>query len=354
MSNVTLKKIAEELGISIATVSKALKGYSDVSNSTRKKVMDLVEKLNYRPNSFAQSLRNSESKIIGLIIPEVDHDFFAKIIHGTIVTAKKNGYAVIVLQSDDFYENEKEQLDMLLDKNVDGIMISLSNNTTDVEHVKEVIQKDIPLVLYDKIFKLLDCSKVIINDKKAAYDATMHLIKTGCKKIVHITGNLDPQTTIDRFLGYKAAIDDSDLVYDKSLVYTTENLSFDDGYQIVEQIIEDHDDVDGIFAFTDIIATGVLMKLRELNVQIPEEISLIGFSNWFMTNVTTPKLSTVNQPGFEMGAKAFELLLDEIKSKKEEVPFQHKIVELPTQLIIRDSTRSDKTENVFGSKFTHL
>jgi len=339
MSNVTLKKIAEELGISIATVSKALKGYSDVSNSTRKKVMDLAERLNYRPNSFAQSLRNSESKIIGLIIPEVDHDFFAKIIHGTIVTAKKNGYAVIVLQSDDFYENEKEQLDLLLDKNVDGIMISLSNNTTDVEHVKEVIEKDIPLVLYDKIFKLLDCSKVIINDKKAAYDATMHLIKTGCQKIVHITGNLDPQTTIDRFLGYKAAIDDSNLEYNKSLVYTTENLSFDDGYQIVEQIKNDHPDVDGIFAFTDIIATGVLMKLREMNVQIPEEISLIGFSNWFMTNVTTPKLSTVNQPGFEMGAKAFELLLDEIKSKKERVPFQHRIVELSTQLIIRDSTK---------------
>ena len=339
MSNVTLKKIAEELGLSIATVSKALKGYSDVSDVTKKKVLDLAEKLNYRPNSFAQSLRNSESRIVGLIIPEIAHDFFAKVIQGTIVSAKKSGYVVIVLQSDDFYENEKEQLNLLLGKNVDGILISLSNNTKNVDHVKEVIRKGTPLVLYDKIFKLLNCSKVIINDKKAAYNATRHLINTGCKKIAHITGNLDPQTTIDRFLGYKSAIDDSDLQYDKSLVYTAKNLSFDDGYQIAEQIIKNHDDVDGIFAFTDIIATGVLMKLKEMAIKIPEQVSLIGFSNWFMTKVTTPKLSTVDQPGFEMGSKAFDILLEEIKSKKEGIPYKHQILELSTQLIIRSSTK---------------
>ena len=340
MSNVTLKRIAEELGISVATVSKALKGYSDVSEKTKRRVLDLVDQLNYRPNSFAQSLRNSESKIIGLIIPEIDHDFFAKIIHGTISEATKHGYAVIVLQSDDIYENEKEQMNMLLDKNVDGILISLSNNTTNIDHVREVLQRDVPLVLYDKIYKLLDCSKVIINDKNAAFDATQHLIESGCKKIAYVTGNLDPQTTIDRYLGYKAAIDESDLTYNKDLIYTTQNLSFDDGYQIAEEILKDHPDIDGIFAFTDIIATGVLMKLKEMEVKIPEEVSLIGFSNWFMTSVTTPKLSTVDQPGFEMGSKAFSLLLSEIKAKKKGYPIQHKIIELPTQLIIRDSTRS--------------
>ncbi len=339
MSNVTLKKIAEELGISIATVSKALKGYSDVSPSTKKKVLNLAEKLHYRPNSFAQSLRNSESKIIGLIIPEIDHDFFAKIIHGVIDSAAKKGYAVIVLQSDDVYENEKEQLNLLLDKNVDGILISLSDNTTNIDHVKEVLQRDVPLVLYDKIYKLLDCSKVIINDKKAAQDATTHLIETGCKKIAYVTGNLDPQTTIDRFLGYKSAIDSSHLIYDKSLIYTTENLSFDDGYQIAGQILQDHKDIDAIFAFTDIIATGVLMKLKDLNIKIPEQVSVIGFSNWFLTNVTTPKLSTVNQPGFEMGTKAFELVFDEIQARKGTEPYEHQIVELPTELIIRESTK---------------
>jgi len=340
MSNVTLKKIAEELGISIATVSKALKGYSDVSPSTKKKVLNLAEKLHYRPNSFAQSLRNSESKIIGLIIPEIDHDFFAKVINGVINEASKFGYAVIVLQSNDIYDNEKAQLDLLLDKNVDGILISLSNNTTNVDHVKEVLQREVPLVLYDKIYKLLDCSKVIINDKKAAFDATTHLIQTGCKRIAYVTGNLDPQTTIDRFLGYKSAIDHSHLAYDKSLIYTAENLSFDDGYQIAEQILQDHPDIDGIFAFTDIIATGVLMKLKDLNIKIPEELSLIGFSNWFLTNVTTPKLSTVNQPGFEMGCKAFQLVYQEIQARKGTKPYEHQIVELPTQLIIRESTKT--------------
>lgn len=339
MPNVTLKKIAEELGISIATASKALKGYPDISDATKKKVLDLAEKLNYRPNSFAQSLRSSESKIIGLIIPEIAHDFFAKVIHGVITCAKSNGYAVIVLQSGDSYEKEKEQLGMLLDKNVDGVLISLSNNTKDIGHIKEMKSKGIPLVLYDRIYKLLDCSKVVINDKKAAYNATTHLIHTGCKKIAHIGGNLDPQTTIDRFLGYKAAIDDSDIEYDKSLVYTAKNLSFDDGYQIAEQMIKDHKDLDGIFALTDIIATGVLMKLKEMDVQIPEQISLIGFSNWFLTNVTTPKISTVNQPGFKMGCKAFDLLFKEIQAKKHGMLFEKEIVELPTELILRNSTK---------------
>ena len=179
----------------------------------------------------------------------------------------------------------------------------------------------------------------MINDKKAAYNATTHLIHTGCKKIAHIGGNLDPQTTIDRFLGYKAAIDDSDIEYDKSLVYTAKNLSFDDGYQIAEQMIKDHKDLDGIFALTDIIATGVLMKLKEMDVQIPEQISLIGFSNWFLTNVTTPKISTVNQPGFKMGCKAFDLLFKEIQAKKHGMLFEKEIVELPTELILRNSTK---------------
>ena len=339
MPNVTLKKIADELGISIATASKALKGYPDISDATKKRVLDLAEKLNYRPNSFAQSLRSSESKIVGLIIPEITHDFFAKVIHGVITCAKSNGYAVIVLQSGDSYEKEKEQLGMLLNKNVDGVLISLSNNTKDIGHIKEMKSKGIPLVLYDRIYKLLDCSKVVINDKKAAYNATTHLIHTGCKKIAHIGGNLDPQTTIDRFLGYKAAIDDSDIEYDKSLVYTAKNLSFDDGYQIAEQMMKDHEDLDGIFALTDIIATGVLMKLKEMDVQIPEQISLIGFSNWFLTNVTTPKISTVNQPGFEMGCKAFDLLFKEIQAKKHGMLFEKEIVELPTELILRNSTK---------------
>ncbi|QMU64295.1 MAG: substrate-binding domain-containing protein [Flavobacteriaceae bacterium] len=335
----TLKKIADKLGLSIGTVSKALKDYPDISENTKKRVLTLAEELHYRPNSFAQSLRNNESKVVGLIIPEITHDFFAKVIHGVVDAAKENGYVIILLQSDDFYENEKEQLDLLLDKNVDGILISLSNTTTNVNHIKEVIDRGIPVVLYDKIFKLLDCSKVIVNDRKAAYNATSHLIRGGCKKIAHIRGNLDPQTTIDRFLGYKAAIEDSDLEYDESLVYTIDGLSFENGYQVAEQMMKDHKDIDGVFAFTDIIAAGVLMRLKELQIAIPSQVSIVGFSNWFLTNVTTPKLTTVDQPGYEMGRKAFELLLKEMKAKKEMISHTKEIVELSTNLIIRDSTK---------------
>ena len=215
---VTLKQIAEQLGISITTVSKALKDYPDVSKKTRKLVRETAFMLNYKPNSFAVNLRTRESKTIGLIIPEIVHHFFSSIIKGIISQAEKKGYLVITLQSNESYELEKKQIDLLLSKRVDGILISLANGTGDYKHLTEIIENDTPLVMFDKIAKIIRCSKVIIDDRKAAYKATEHLIKIGCKKIAHFRGPLLPQNSIDRFLGYKQALIDYGLPYDPTLV----------------------------------------------------------------------------------------------------------------------------------------
>lgn len=340
MLKVTLKKIASTLGVSTATVSKALKDYPDISEKTKIKVRSLAASLNYKPNSFAQSLRNQESKIIGLVIPTIVHHFFSNIINGVIDAASEKGYLVITLQSNESYEDEKNKINLLLGKNVDGILLSLSDKTVNYKHINRLIDDGIPVVLYDKISKSVNCSKVIINDRNAAFNATQYLIDTGCKKIVHIRGPLKPQTTIDRFNGYKQALEANNIPFDKSLVYVSDDLSFENGYKLISQIIEEHDDVDGIFSFTDLVATGVLDKLKELKIKVPDQISVMGFSNWFLSKITSPKLSTVDQPGYEMGRKAFILLYNELNQIKKGEPIVHEIVEIATKIIPRNSTKN--------------
>ncbi|WP_396143030.1 LacI family DNA-binding transcriptional regulator [Flavobacterium sp.] len=338
MKETTLKQIAETLGISITTVSKALKNYPDVSAKTKKKVLELAQTLQYTPNSFAVNLRTRESRTIGLIIPEVVHHFFSNVINGIIAEAEKNGYLVIILQSNESLELEKKQVDLLINKRVDGIIMSLSNESNDDEHIKDIIRREIPFVMFDKISKLINCSKVIINDQKAAFEAVEHLISKGCKKIAHIRGPVNPQNSIDRFLGYKKAIEKNNLNFDSKLVYTCKNVTFDEGKEFAAQIIKDHPDVDGIFVITDLVAVGVIAYFNENNINVPNQIKVIGFSNWFMSQVITPKLSTIDQPSYEMGVNSFNLLLEEINQRKELLEFKPKTIELQTSIIEREST----------------
>ena len=337
---VTLKQIAEELGISITTVSKALKEYPDVSKKTRKLVRETAAMLNYKPNSFAVNLRTKESKTIGLIIPEIVHHFFSSVIKGIISQAEKKGYLVITLQSNESYELEKQQIDLLISKRVDGILISLANGTANFNHLSEIIEHKIPLVMFDKIAKVVKCSKVIINDRKAAYKATQYLIDIGCKRIAHFRGPLLPQNSIDRFLGYKQALADNNLPYDASLVYTLNDMSFEEGKFYANQLLKDHKDVDGIFINTDLVAIGAIAEFNEQGIKVPDQINVIGFSNWFMASVISPSLTTINQPGFKMGKEAFKILYKEIKNKKKKKSVSYKELVLETDLVIRESTKN--------------
>jgi LacI family transcriptional regulator len=339
MNNITLKEIAAQLGISITTASKALKGYSDVSEKTKNAVIELAQKLNYTPNSFAVNLRTKESKTIGLIIPTLVNDFFSYVIKGILEEAKKRDYLVIILQSNEKLEFEKKQIDLLLNKRVDGILMSLSNETGDFDHIQSIISHDTPLVLFDKIAKLVNCSKVTINDKKAAYDAVCYLIKKGYKKIAHFRGSYIPQNSIDRFLGYKKALEDNNLTYDSSLVFVCENNEdFHDGYENAKKVMNEHPEIDAIFAVTDLVAIGIIKYFNEIEISIPQRIAVLGFSNWFMSSVISPKLSTIDQPGFEIGKRSASILFDEINLKKNNLPVVFQSIELETSIIEREST----------------
>lgn len=342
MKEATLKEIAEQLGISITTVSKALKGYSDVSLKTKNAVISLAKELNYTPNSFAVNLRTKESKTIGLIVPEIVHHFFSNVINGIVAEAEKNGYLVIILQSNESLELEKKQVELLINKRVDGIIMSLSNDSNDDCHLKEIVERKIPFVQFDKIAKLIASSKVIINDQEASSNATQHLIDAGFKKIAYIRGPINPQNSIDRFIGFKKTIQANGLEYNPGLVYTCEQVTFKEGVDYAAAIINDHPDVDAIFCTTDLVAVGVLSYLNDHQITVPDMIGLMGFSNWFMSQVLTPKLSTVEQPSLEMGIIAFNLLLEEMNCHKDNLPFKPRTIVLKTEVIIRESTIKNK------------
>lgn len=340
MSKVTLKEISKILGLSTSTVSKALKGYPDINVETKFRVQELANRLNYTPNAFAQSLRSHETKIIGILVPDLVHHFFSCVINGVIQEAEKDGYLVIVLQSHESYEDEIKQLKLLVDKNIDGILLSLSDKTVNYDHIKNIIKEGMPVVLFDRISYLIECSKVIIGDRKASFSATEYLIKTGCKTIAHITGPLKQKTTIDRYMGYKTALETYDIPFDKSLIYTSENLSFEDGYNLTAQIMAEHPNIDGIFALMDPVAIGVLKGLKEQKIKVPTQVSVIGFSNWFISKTTTPSLTTIDQPGYEIGKYAFKLLLKNLNQKRDGKVLTSEVVEIATSVVIRNSTKA--------------
>ncbi|CAI8352261.1 MAG: HTH-type transcriptional repressor CytR [Bacteroidota bacterium] len=341
MSQVTLMQIAEKLNISVSTVSKALKDYPDVSDKTKGLVKELAKTLNYQPNAFAVNLRTKESKTIGLIIPAIVHHFFSNVIKGILAQAEKKGYLVIILQSNESYELEKKQINLLLRQRVDGILISIANTTRNFTHLSDVITQGKPLVMFDKIAKILECSKVVIDDRKAAKDATQHLIDTGCKRIAHFRGPLLSQNSIDRFLGYKEALEENNFIYDSSLVYICEcgDSSFEEGKFNAKKLLQDHKDVDGVFINTDLVAIGALTAFAEMGIKVPDDISIVGFSNWFMSSVISPSLTTINQPGFEMGKAAFKQLHKELKQRKKSKTVVYEKIILDTALVKRDSTK---------------
>jgi len=337
MRPVTLKDIAQKLNISRSTVSKALSGRSDVSKKTREKVLILAKELNYVPNLTAVNLRTQRTKTIGVIVPSIRNQFFSKVIIGVIEEAEKHGYLVIILQSNERVDLEEKQLQLLMEKQVDGILISLSNQTNRFNHINVVIKNEIPVVLFDKINKLLDCSKVIIDDQQAAYKVVTHLIEKGYRRIAHFRGPLNPQNSIDRFLGYKKALLDHDIEFDASLVYVCDNNDdFNDGYSNAQKLLKNNSKADAVFAVTDVVAVGVLKYFKEKSIKIPNDIAVFGFSNWFMSSVVNPSLSTVKQPDIEMGEIAATLLIKEIESKNPII--SHETVVLPTSLIIRESS----------------
>ncbi len=340
MKEVTLKDIAKILGISVTTVSKALKGYKDVSEETRRSVMMLAENLNYKPNAIALNLKNQETKTIGLVIPEIVHTFFSNVVKGVVSEAEENGYLVITLQSSESNLIEKKQLEMLVDKRVDGILLAIADETETYEHLENLLKKEMPLVLFDKVTPTVNCSKVTIDDRKAAYEAVKLLIDSGCKKIAHLRGPLGAPNAADRHEGYVKVLEENGITYDPGLVYLCDGYSVEDGKKYAQKALKEHTDIDAFFTITDHVATGVLLHLNRNGIKVPEQVSVVGFSNSPISQVVIPGITTTDQSAVQMGREAVSLLLKEIATRKEKKPVEYFHVQLPTKLIQRASTKA--------------
>ena len=336
---ITLADLAKELGISTATVSRALKDYPDISAETKKRVLELAKLRNYYPNTIAASLRNQESHIIGVIIPEVVNHFFSTVITGIMNVAYKAGYRVMICQTNESYEKEVEDAKALLASRVDGVLVSVAHETATFQHFQEFKNAGIPLVFFDKTCEgISDTSKVVVDDYKGSFDAVEHLIEQGYTRIAHIRGPHSANNSRNRLNGYLDALKKHQLPVDELLIFDGGTLTYEFSYHLGKMIAMNGYRIDAIFAVTDIVAIGVMTGLKEAGKKIPSDIAVLGFNDWFMSQVVDPPLSSVFQPGLEMGKKATEILLEEIRLDKEGEPTEHQTVVLETDLKVRAST----------------
>lgn len=332
---ITIKDIARILGISASTVSRALKDHPDISVETKKAVNELAAQLKYQPNAIALSLKQSRSNTIGVIIPEIVHHFFSSVISGIEDIAYKAGYTVMICQSNEKYDREVANANMLQAHRVDGVLVSVAKETTNFDHLRMMKEKGIPLVFFDRIVPGLEADQVVIDDEEAAYKATKHLIDNGRKRIVHFSGPGHLQISTNRKTGYLRAIREAGLAEDPALVIEADN--FEKAVVAVRHMVDKGNLPDGIFATNDLTAVGAMQGLQKQGVKIPEQIAIVGFSDGRLSGITNPSLTSVDQHGYEMGSLATEILLQRILSPEENYTSVTRV--LQGNLVVRESSK---------------
>lgn len=335
----TLKQIARELDVSISTVSKALKDSPEIGEETKQKIKAFAKLYNYKPNNIALSLKNRKTKTIGIIIPEIVHYFFTTVISGVEQVANEKGYNVIVCLSNNSFDREVLNLDLLANGSTDGFILSLAKETMqkeDYHHLTEVINQGMPVVLFDRVVDEVHCDKVIIDDIIGAKKAVEHLIETGCKKIGIIS-------TVDyvsvgklRTRGYIEALEENNYPVDEDLILKIEDM--ENSEKEIGEFLKTRD-VDGLFAVNEQFAVSAIGALRRQGRNVPEDVSVIGFTDGELSKSFIPSLTTVSQHGNRMGAEAAQLLIDKLERKPDEVE-SYKTVIVETSLVRRESTKN--------------
>lgn len=336
---VTLKQIAKELDVSISTVSKSLRNSHEIGEETRLKVQAFAKLYHYKPNNIALSLKNRKTKTIGIIIPEIVHYFFSTVINGIEHVANENGYSVVICLSDDSFDKEVLNMEMLANGSIDGFIMSLSKETQykgDFHHITEVINQGMPVVMFDRVTNDILCDKVIIDDQAAAYEAVQSLINKGKKKIALVT-------TVDyvsvgklRTDGYVKALLDNDIPFDENLIIKIEDV---DTCEItISQLLEDTT-IDAIFAVNELFAVTIIKMANKMGIQVPDHLSVIAFTDGIISKYSTPTITTVSQNGKQMGAKAAKMLIKRLESDEYVEGDENYVTEVvSTHLIEREST----------------
>ncbi len=331
----TLKRLAQELGLSISTVSRALNDHPDISLSTKERVKQLATQLNYVPNIFAKGFRKHKTNIIGVVVPNITHYFTTTMIRGILEEASLKGYRVIISESNNDATKQTEMLQTMLQFDVDGILMSMSKVTRNVDDILKVVS-NVPLILFDKASNKIPCSQVVIDEEESAYNAVEHLINIGKRRIAIIKESEYSYNSQRRYAGYLRALKEHNIPIDEKIIITVEDISLRQGRRMANLLLSIKNKPDAIFAITDSAAVGVIQTLKKFNIKIPEEIAVVGFSNSRLSTIIEPNLTTTDQPGEHIGATAVKYLIDEINNEND--TFQSKHIEIKGTLIIRDST----------------
>ena len=330
--NVSQRDIAQMLGINVSTVSRALKGLPGVSDDLRKKIMELAEEHAYHPNPLAMSLRHNNTRTIGIIVPDMSFNHYAHIVKWIEAAAREQGYMCIITDSGDKYEGEAECIDHLLNMHVEGIAMCLSQETAEYGHLQGLIQRNIPLVLFDRVANS-DCSTVSANDTEAARQATLHLIDSGAKRIAFIGGPNQMKQTIDRKHGYLEALRERDMAIQKDLIKCG-HVSFNSGLSDTLELLDLPEPPDAILAGHGLLSISSFQTIISRGLNIPHDISIIGFMSDWVSDMTYPRMTFLKQNLKEMGLKTFELLFAQINGD-----MTPKHITVNARLNIRESTK---------------
>jgi LacI family transcriptional regulator len=335
MNSVNLKQLAQELNLSVSTVSRALRDSWEISTPTKQRVFDLAKKRNFQPNPYASSLRKHRSKTIAVVIPEVANNFFALAIKGIETVAREKGYHVLIYITNEDVKEEAAISSSLQSGRVDGVILSLCGSSQDTRHLVELQQRNIPLVFFDRVSDGVTAPKVMTNDQESGFIATEHLIKAGCRRVAHLTISMSLSISNKRQQGYEDALRRYDQEPGPELIVHCGNDEAEN-YRLIRELLSSENRPDGVFASVEKLAVQVYHACRELGLRIPEDVKIISFSNLVTASLLNPSLTTIAQPAYDMGKEAATILFRRLEKKYIVVPEDR--VLLPARLEVRDST----------------
>lgn len=339
--DITIYDIAQQLNISATTVSRALNNNPRINAKTRERVKQLAEQLGYRHNTLAANLRKQQTKTIGVILHEVNSYFATSVLAGIEKVTTPEKFDILITHSAESAEREIANVKNLMNKRVDGIVVSLAMNTKSTEHFTPVFDREIPLVFFDRVITDANCTKVVIDNFQGGYDATSHLIGQGCKRIAHITADLVRNVYNDRYKGYLKALKDNKIKFDKNLVKIC-GLNMTETAEAVTQMLDQKPDA--FFIPSDFAAAVCMEILHNKGIRVPEDIAVFGFNNDILSDLVTPKLSTIDYPGLLMGEMAAKALIEQIQLKRKNKIMKDHIITIPTEIILRESTLRKRTD----------
>jgi DNA-binding LacI/PurR family transcriptional regulator len=332
MKRISITDIARELNVTPSTVSRALNGGPRISDKTRQSVLELAKEWGYRPNPLAKGLVSRKTYNIGLIIPEFTHHFFNQVLRGIESFAVAKGYHLVICTSDNDYEKEKKSVETLLDLRVDGFLVALGDNTQKFDHFQDILSFEVPLVFIDRTCEDIETPYVITNDFEGAFQATEHLISSGSRQIVYIQGPTHISTTFNRLMGYREALRKWDISYREDFIVDGSNVQSLTAE--LSQLLKNHS-IDAVFAHNDYLAFEAFNVIKQQGFQVPKDILLMGYANEPIAEYMTPSLSTVQQPAYDMGEHAANLLIQQLENGYINETLTKCI---PTSLVIREST----------------